>query len=253
VADQVVTYEALRSGPLNKGFLSGPTGTRYQRVLGRAMDRELDRLTWARRSRWPDWAPSDALLYIGGERGLEQVVIMGRPTLREPEPDYRGRLRGAWYIWQEAGSQQIHVDAFRWTGLTNVTVHRRKDWSFPDDASAPSPYVRAFQHSVWSQFDILVDKPLPWQIVRWGDGHNWGGPWTWGTTATQAEVEQLRRLARRFASGHDTPMWLVLAFGNGRVWGGWVWGDGGLWGGGDLPTVRWLVGEEHWRTRGLTG
>lgn len=250
MADQVATFAELRSGPLNKGFLSGPDGVAYQEVLGRAMDAEMDRFAWARRCRWPDWAPSDALPAIGAERGLERVILMGDPSAQEAEGDYRGRLRGAWYIHQEGGSAEIHVDAFRWTGLTNVSVHRRKDWAFPDDASAGSPYVRAFQHSVWSQFDILLDQPLPWSVVRWGDGHRWGDPWTWGSTATVPEIEQLRRLARRFAAGHDTPTWLVVNFGGGRVWGGWRWGDG-AWGGGSLPTVRWLVGEEHWRQRGL--
>lgn len=254
MADDAVTYEELRSGPLNKTMLSGPWGVSWQRAMGSAWDEELRQIEWARRARWPDWAPEDALVYIGVERGLERVWLMGSgsPLKREAASEYRGRLRGGWYIWQKSGSQQIHVDAFRWTGLTNVSVHRRKDWCFPDDAAATSPYVRAFSHAVWAQFDILLDNPLPWSLVRWGDGHVWGGNWTWGSTATLPEIEQLRRLARLFAAGHDTPMYLTANFSGGRVWGGFVWGDGGLWGAGPNPTtLRWLVGEAHWKTRGL--
>lgn len=218
--------------------------------MGAAMDRELARARWAMRARWPEWAPSDALAYIGVERSLERVTMMGTRA-SEDEGTYRRRLREGWTIWTRGGSQQIHQDSFRWTGLTNVSVYRRHEWSMPSDAGCPSRYVQVFQHSVWAQFDILIDYAHPWRPVRWGDGHRWGTGWTWGSTATVPEIEQLRRLARRFRAGHDTPMWIYLNQGRGRVWGAWVWGDGGLWGGETGATVRWLVGEPHWRARGL--
>ena len=245
------TYADLRSGPLLRSFIAGPFGVGWQKAMGAAMDLEMNRSLWARRARWPQWCPSDGLVWLGVERQLERVITMG--TLApEDEGRYRGRLVNSWYIWQEGGSQQIHVDAFRWCGLTNVSVHRRKEWCYPDDASCPSPYVVAFQHSVWAQFDLLIDQPHPWKPVLWGDGHLWGGNWTWGSSATPAEIAQLKRLALKFRAGHDTPMWLVLNLGTGRVWGGgWKWGDGGLWGSGKYGSVRWLVGEPHWKTRGL--
>lgn len=249
-SDVFGTYTALRTGPLNRSFLSGKWGTRWQRVFGNAWDKEIQRMIWARRARWPEWAPSDALIYLGAESGLEQVLQMGGAGALENEASYRKRLRNRWYIWQRGGSQQVHVDGFGWTGLTNVSVLRRKE-SLPFDDSSTSFYTRTFQHSVWSQFDILVAQPHPWKQVLWGDGHLWGGPdWSWGTTATAQEVEQLRRLARRFKAGHDTCFWIILRlFGGSTTWGSFTWGSSSVWGTGRF--VRWLVGEPHWKSRGL--
>lgn len=249
-----VTYKELRGQILNKDFLRGKWGTSWQEVMGSAWDAELVRQVFARRSRWPDWCPSDGLQYIGGERGLERVLLMGAGAGIEDEGLYRGRLRTAWTIWQEAGSQQGDFDALRWTGLTSVSVHRRKDWSMPDDSPLiASAYVRAFQRSVWAQFDVLIDRPHPWQAIFWGSGFRWGDGTTWGSTASVAEIEQLRRLLRRFRSGHDTPTWIAVNLSSGgKVWGNFAWGDGSLWGAG-LPTttVKWLCGEQHWAPRGL--
>lgn len=241
---------------INRSFLSGKWGTLWQKTLGAAWDAEILRTTWARRSRWPDWAPSDALLYIGAERGgMEQALIMGSGGQVEAESLWRTRLRQAWSTWQLSGSQQAHTTAFATTGLTNAYVQRRVDLdpaAYPPTPAA-SAYVQAFQRSVWAQFDIFVDKPHPWVPVYWGDGHKWNDPinlWTWGSSATQQEVAHLQRLARRFRSGHDTCTWInVKLQGGPYFWGSWHWGDGSIWGPGVF--ARWLVGETHWRLRGL--
>lgn len=245
------TYTALRSGPLNRSMFAGKWGVAWQKTFGAAWDAEITRQIWARRARFPEWAPSDALIYLGAESGLEQVLQMGGGGALEDEGLYRRRLRNRWYIWQRGGSQQIHVDAFGWTGLTNVSVFRRHDAAPADGDGVVSGYVKAFQRAVWSQFDVLIAQPHPWKGVYWGDGHVWGGlDWTWGTTATVQEVEQLRRLVRRFKAGHDTCFWIILRlFGGATTWGSFTWGDGSVWGSGQY--VRWLVGEPHWSSRGL--
>lgn len=248
-----LTYEELRAERLIRTPLNNEPGREWQRALGERMDVEFQRTVWARRARWPEWAPEDGLLYIGRERKLEQVALMrgDEAPEREATADYRLRLRGAWGIWNLAGSHQGHLDAFSWTELENVSIHRRKEWSTPYVDAATPEYVKAFQLAVWSQFDVLIERPHPWEGVFWGQ-FNWGGV-NWGSTATTEEVDQLRRLLWNFRSAHDTPTWIVVNLNRGaHLWGGFSWADGTTWNTGTGPgAIRWLVGEPHWRTRGL--
>lgn len=240
--DRPTSYADLRSRLLIKPFLDGPDGRAWQGVFGRAMDEELDRLYQAKRVRYPNHCPTDALFYLAAERGLERVP-------QESEAQHRARLRDAWGIWQRSGSQAIHVESLGWTGLLNVHVYRRHEWSTPQDVGSVN--VKAFARSVWSQFDVLVNRPHPWKPVYWGDGHTWGQGWTWGSTATEAEIALLKRLIRQHKAAHDTGTYLILNLGYGRVWGDWIWGDGGLWGGAGAGPLAIVVGEPHWYTRGL--
>jgi hypothetical protein len=208
--------------------------------MGAEMDAQLARLYEAARVGWPDYCPSDGLAYLGAERGLERV-----PT--ESEAEHRRRLKNAWSIWQDAGSQQIHVDAYGWTGLQNVRVYRRAEFSSP--APYGSPYVRAFARQVWASFDIVIQKPHNWQAKTWGS-FNYGDGTVWGSTATGEEVSRLKRFARQFKAGHDTCVYIHVQLGNGPLWGTFKWGDGTRYGGSGTVT-RWIVGEDHWGQRGL--
>ncbi len=244
-----LTYAELRSQILIKSPLDDEYGRAWQEAMGEMMDEQLLRTQWAARAGWPEWAPEDALLYIGEERRLEQVLLMGT-GLREDSDDYRTRLREGWDIHAIGGTEELHREAFSWTSLKNVRVFRRKEWSMPySDGSTPD-YVKAFQRSVWSQFDVLIERPHPWLPVHWGSaGLLWGG-FHWGSNATTAEIDQLRRLVQNFKAAHDTAMWVVVNLGTGKLWGGFKWGDGSHWSA-SSEVVRWLVGEPHWTQRGL--
>lgn len=246
MADQVLTYEDLCARVLIKPFLDGPNGRAYQGVMGSAMDEQLDRLYQAKRVRYPHFTPTDALFYLAAERGLER--INASIALSETEDEHRERLHDAWGIWQRSGSQAIHIESFGWAKLRNVRVYRRKEHSTPK--AAHGVYVNTFARSLWSQFDVLVNQPHPWQPKIWG-AWVWGDGTVWGLNATPAEINLLRRLGRDHKSAHDTGTYLHVNFGNNRLWGDWIWGDGGLWGGGPFEPVTIVIGEEHWTKRGL--
>lgn len=248
-ATPVSTFSDLRQDALNKTILKGPYGRAWQRVMGEAWDEQIDRMYQARRARWPDYCPVDGLFYIGVERGLERVFFVGvHPKVVEDEKLYRRRLREAWTIWRFAGTQEGHRESFRWAGLNAVSVWRRKEWNSPPEQNV-SAYLKAFQRAVWAQFDVLVDPSFPFKPLNWA-GWTYGNPVTWGTDATPDDVSLLRRLGRKFRSGHDTFMWIVVNNTGGRVWGSWLWGSGAWTPGVGQPT-RWLVGEPHWTLRGL--
>ncbi len=230
------TFESLRVAT-NKQFLNGKWGRAYQSTLGRLMDESLNRVVQARVARLPSFCPEDGLQYIASERQLERAI-------GETITDYREVLRTAWSIWATAGSAQAHVSSLGRMGFGSVQVKRRHDFNgVPDE----HPYVRAFARDVWAQFDVVCQKPMPWQMRYWGAGV-WGAG-VWGFSAQVAQVDQMKRFLRLFRAGHDTPTYVYLNFGSGQLWGVGNWGKG-LWGGNGVST-RLLVGEDHWLQRGL--
>lgn len=237
MSQEVTTYAALCEA-LVKPEHNGPWGRAWQRTMGAQYDESWSRLEQARAVAWPEYTPPDALYLLASERGLERVP-------QETETQHRLRLKDAWGIWRRSASATGQLDAFAWTGLLNVSLHRRAEWSSP--APDPSAYVDAFARTVWAQFDMLISQPMPWTQNRWGDW-TWGDGRVWGLNATPGEVDLLKRLGRTFKGGHETLTYLYFNTSNARVWGAWKWGAG-LWGGGGDPPVRILVGETHWRSR----
>lgn len=247
MAEDVLTYAALCANILQKPCFDGPNGRNWQQVMGQNMDVQLDRLYWAKDVRYPEETPTDALYYLAAERGLERVIMIGSGGTLENEQLHRLRLKHAWTIWQESGSQQGHIDEMAWCGLTTARVLRRVDFSTPP--SAGSAYVRAFAREVWSQFDILFRKPMPVSPLVWG-GFVWGDGSTYGTTLMTVEIQQLRRLVREHKSAHDTGTYFHFAFSSGAIWGTFRYGDGTVWGGvGDTVTI--VCGEKQWESMGL--
>jgi len=230
------TFEALRK-ILNKPFLNGPNGRAWQGTLGRMMDEAMNRVVQARVARLPSFCPLDGLQYIASERQLERAI-------GESESAFREVLRTSWTVWAKAGTEGSHQDNLGRMGFGNIIVRRRHDfYGAPDSV----PYINAFARDVWAQFDVIASKPLPFELRYWGTGV-WGLG-TWGTTATAAQIDQLRRFLRTFRAGHDTPMYVYLNYLSGRMWGIGFWGSG-VWGGSG-SVVRLLVGEDHWVQRGL--
>ena len=185
---------------------------------------------------------ADALAYLGAERGLERV-----PS--EAESEHRHRLRGAWGIWQLAGSAQGHLDAVGWTGLQNIKLYRRAALANP--APAGSPYVQSFARQVWASFDLVIQKPHPWSQKVWGSGWTYGDGTVWGSTATYDEVNRLKRFVRQFKSAHSTCVYIHVALGQGAMWGTFKYGDGTVYGYSGGGIQHWIVGEAHWASRSL--
>lgn len=232
------TFEALRKA-LNKPFLQDSAGIAWQATLGRLQDEAFNRVVQAKVQRFPTDCAVGGLQYIASERELERVI-------NEPENDYREILRTAWAIWAQAGTAVGDAKSFDRMNVASVTIKRRADFS--GVAPDPYPYVTAFARDVWAQFDVILEG-MPWRLRLWGTSPPWGTG-LWGTTMTQAQQDQIIRLLRTFRAGHDTPTYVWMHFGAGHLWGiAGPWGHG-VWGGSG-PTIRLLVGEQHWKQRGL--
>lgn len=236
VAETFANYRQI----LNKPFLRNEPGIAWQRTLGAGQDESFNRFVQSKLQRMPTECATDGLQYLASERELERGI-------GETETSYREVLRTAWTVWTLGGTTTGETNALARMGCGSVTVKRRKDFANP--AADSVPYITAFARDVWAQFDVILQKPMPWNLRTWGTPPPWGTG-VWGTTATAAQISQLRRLLRTFRAGHDTPTYVWMHFGSGSLWGLGAWGPPRTWGG-TGPVMRLVVGEIHWATRFL--
>lgn len=172
------------------------------------------------RSRFPSFAPSEALSLIGQDRRI-------RRGLNEPDPSYRARLLRWLQDWKRAGSAFAILSQLRaylqtsvrlrivtangtwWTLEPDGTMRRTvtlpaKNWNW--DGNAP----------LWARFWVIIycDTGVPFARGRkFGDGHRYGdGFGTIGCTATLAQVGSIRDIVRQWKAAHEVCKNIVLAF-----------------------------------------
>lgn len=191
------TYEqdAATTGPV---WLRGPVGVRVRGAFGAACDWAFDTLKQAVLARFVSKAPEDALGYLGAERSIERYPGDTLAT-------YRARVQAAWTLWQLGGTAAGIIAALESIGFTSVRIYTANgsgpagELTWPPDGDAAN----------WSRFWVLIDvsgseaNPFNWQRVTWGDGHKYGGGWTWGSTATVAQVRLVRRVIRVWKAAHE--------------------------------------------------
>lgn len=118
---------------------------RFVVVVGSLLDILADGATYALQCRFIDYAPSDALPYLGRDRKLERGP-------NEPDATWRARLFAAWDSWAWAGT--VHPD-----GLLGQLVA----WGFTDGTDVP--VLVESQHAYypprakwWSRFWIVIPQ-----------------------------------------------------------------------------------------------
>lgn len=101
---------------------------------------------------------------------------------------------GTWYTLEEDGSRSVTRAAGNW------------DW----DGDA----------ALWARFWIVIySDPLnpnaPWERDgTWGDGETWGeeGRGTWGSTATEEEIADIRAIVKDWKSAHEVCGKIIVCF-----------------------------------------
>ncbi len=219
------------------GALRGPNGLAWARAQGLLKDSLVAR---TRESVYlgvvvdPEGrgrvCPADALSRHGADTALERAPL-------ESAASYRTRLAAVWDVWGWAGTHYGYASALALTsakvrGARFVTQHQ---WSPPDGQTA-----------LWSRFWVVVyTGALAWGRFTLGPWATWGelaspftflvwGAWawgdgTWGTSATAAQLSELRAALAKWKNARDRVPELVVTDGElwglpGRVWGAWVWG-----------------------------
>lgn len=96
-------------------LVAGPNGQREGRTWPAVLDQLAVLLDTARKVAYPDYAPSDALPHLGGDRKLVQGPA-------EVDANFRVRLKGAWDDWARAGTWLELLVQLYWGGWTGAVV-----------------------------------------------------------------------------------------------------------------------------------
>jgi len=96
-------------------LVSGPHGQAEAGGWPAVLDAEIVLLDAARKVAYPDYAPTDALPHLGGDRKLTQG-----PT--ETNPNFITRLKTPWDDWARAGSALELLVQLYWGGFTGAVL-----------------------------------------------------------------------------------------------------------------------------------
>jgi hypothetical protein len=107
----VTWYKSLPIPWLVAGVNGQAEGSAWPAVV----DSQIALLDAARKVAYPDYAPSDALSHLGGDRKLNQG-----PT--ESDANFRIRLKGVWEDWARAGTWLELLVQLYWGGYTGAVI-----------------------------------------------------------------------------------------------------------------------------------
>lgn len=171
------TYEEwwLGLGAAVPWLAGGENGQAYAGTVPAVLDSYKQLMRDARNVAYPDFAPSDALKYLGNDRRLFQGS-------NETEANFRARLKTPWDQWVRAGTWLGLLVQLYWYGITNAVIVQQNGkaatltgapvvgedptplYSFTDTAelstvltSASSPYRTVPVGLPWFQLDLNSD------------------------------------------------------------------------------------------------
>lgn len=209
-------------------WLLGYWGSRFMGGAVSVMAETLGKgATIALKASWLRQAvsPPDALPLVGSERSMPRYGA-------ETDLIYRGRLHGAWDAWLFAGTAEGEGDQgvagqLSAAGYPNVTILNNFHWDF----EWPKDPVN------WSRFVVVIEQPHPFTSWAYGSGPAYGGVMTYGCSATQAQVLEIKAIVRKWRDGHSVNPWIYIVLDHE------YYGDPDLdYGGGAVygaETIRW--------------
>lgn len=220
--------------------------------LGTLKDEFVDRLVQGLYARYPEFAPPDALAYLGRDR----KIVRG---INEPAESYAVRLMrwlddhrtrgnafalmdqlaaycqadvrirtvdssGNWYTRERDGSRSWLLDQGNWNWDNASSAQWARFWVIIYPTAAGEP---------WAPMSPNIGDPGPWE-------DNIGTPgYTVGTTATPEQVASVRAIIREWKPAGTTCEWIIIAFDDGSfdpsvedqpspnpgLWGNWGYVD----------------------------
>lgn len=196
--------EARREEAERIPWIGGPRGALEAETLGAAQDDEVNLLKDAVKAQaGPYSCPDDALDLVGDDLGIHRFPDEPNgtaPVGSTPGSGYRGRLCKAWPTWEQSGTS-IGVEAsLKAYGFADVRVYEDFEGHF-----AQGEWYSRFWIVIGPDFGTLALDPLYAPFT--------GGPeTTGGSTATPAQVRQVKLQILKWKSGHSYPVMVILHF-----------------------------------------
>jgi len=172
----------------------GSFAAALEAAYGRGQDVDLETLKLGMYLRWANTCPDDALDRVG--------VRFKLPRLGPDETNdsYRARLIAVWETWIFAGTTKAIVDSIRAWGIPDVEVYRDYEGHF-----ASGEWYSRFWVVLGPNYGTKAFQPLTMPFVQ---------PVTMGSTATIAQVNELKRQLLQWKAPHGYPVKVILRFGD---------------------------------------
>lgn len=231
-------------------LVAGTNGSLEAASLGNVMDQQVSILKQAAKVIFPDYAPTDALPHIGGDRSLVQGPA-------ETNNSFATRIKSAWTDWGYAGTfAEMLVEIF-WTGIPPTYVDFiivQQNGLLFKLASAPTagadPTTLLTVGNLGTLGSIMTPAPLyssdnPNGYTKFiPAGNQW---WTFDSKTdfcsrfavlfttninpTDAQIAALQIVMKKWRRASQTCVG-VYSVSLGSFWGYPVetWGSGGVWG-----------------------
>lgn len=112
-------------------LVAGPNGQKEAGTWPAVLEQLSQQMDDARKCAYPDYAPTDALPHLGGDRQL----IQGS---NESDLSFRARLKDVWGQWSRAGQAVGVLEQLWYFGLTTATWYQQNGLGFAI-AGTPTP------------------------------------------------------------------------------------------------------------------
>lgn len=204
--DQVTTFrDSVKT--ICPPWLQGYWGYRFMYSIAFQMDSVAENLKQGVLARMPGYGTTEALQYTGHDRQIERGST-------ESDDAFIERLQQAIPTWKIAGNAESIFKQLLGAVSPNVPKIRYvvngvdeasniiADWVTIEDG------VVSYHRSNPSNWDWdgafvpfrfwIIIYPGVWTMKTWGDGHTWGDGTSWGSSATAAEIEDIRALVGKW-------------------------------------------------------
>jgi hypothetical protein len=185
---------------LGPSWLQRAVWKRYLQQAGAAMDTAVLSTKVGVKERFPDFAASDALTTIGGERQLPRAP-------GETDPNFAARLKDAWQTWYWGGTAFGLLRAFSIPGYSTAKIEIVNGLQYQLNRTGqleifglPSgSWLIDADQSYWSKFQVVFCHP------------NLPASWVPNLPlADSDEVNLLRTLIRKWSPGFATCSGIVV-------------------------------------------
>jgi len=232
---------------------------KFEKILGQEKDDVGLGANNAVSSGFVQTAPIDALNALGHNFNIDRPPPISNDA-------WRLKLSQSWRFWQTSGTPARLIKEIQDFGYPNVYI--LPEWievtpgtwtkTLPINDLNPAMNMSTDFSGTgwWSNFWIIIDQPHPFTARKWGTPQAgiWGvgdiafGVYKWGSVYGDPLIlSALVSLIKKLKPAWTSCRGIIFGLGTDKLWGGFNWNDGTLWGFDPSSYVVQYI-QEDWET-----